>query len=406
MSCTVAPPSVFPRVAPVFAGHFGVGKPRQAGRASFRCTKLQACPFKGTLEASSIDDLPFKPFPPSKPYKLLLGLRKPQYDWLDVEEDDGILLDQLRQRAKHIEERRDAVIQLVDDPRAREASWELLQQLLQELPASFPRHFQVEGPVITHLLTGERYDTSLPGVDPLEVAGRILQEDFCLLAADPAAAASSGAGAGSYRLLGGVVCFPAHWSIREKLGLGLAEVHEPVPRWGSDAAAPAHAFLTRLTPQQPFVRWNWAVSPTAELHLSRFYKPPPAAVAAAPANGGTAPATSTSATPGADCMHLRLERQYFHRLPRSGCLVFTIRTYLQPLRQAVRGRPLVAASLAGALRDLPYETLRYKGNLQRRLPAVLELLEEEAAAAAGAGGAGGAEGAVVQGDMDKGVAVL
>ncbi len=54
------------------------------------------------------------------------------------------------------------------------------------------------------------------------------------------------------------------------------------------------------------------------------------------------------------------------RLPRSGAVVFTIRTYQQPLAQAVRGRPRAAEALAGALRSLPPEHLVYKSNLQVR----------------------------------------
>ncbi len=34
-----------------------------------------------------------------------------------------------------------------------------------------------------------------------------------------------------YRLLGGVVCFPSHWSLLEKLGQDLPTIHSPVPRW-------------------------------------------------------------------------------------------------------------------------------------------------------------------------------
>ena len=34
-----------------------------------------------------------------------------------------------------------------------------------------------------------------------------------------------------YRLLGGVVCFPSHWSVLEKLGQDLPTIHDPVPRW-------------------------------------------------------------------------------------------------------------------------------------------------------------------------------
>ncbi|EFJ48104.1 hypothetical protein VOLCADRAFT_91339 [Volvox carteri f. nagariensis] len=305
-----------------------------------------ACPFKGILNSSSVDDLPFKGFPPGKPYKLLLGLQHPEDPWLDVDEDDNLLVDQLKQRAAHIRDRRDAVIQLSGEPRAREASWELLHQLMDELPARYPSRFALEGPVIRNLLTGnsgtgESFDTAAPGVEPLEVIGRITQEDYCLLAppdSDPGGGGGGGGdggapGSSSYRLVGGVVCFPAHWSVLEKLGMELPDIHDPVPRWRR---------------MHPIVFWT----PTSAVDQV----PPPGA---AKDNADTA-----------DVLQLRLSR--------TGYVVFTIRTYMQPLRQAVQGRPRVAAALAGALRDLPYEHLQYKSNLQKRMPALLELLDSVA----------------------------
>ncbi|KXZ56058.1 hypothetical protein GPECTOR_2g940 [Gonium pectorale] len=193
------------------------------------------------------------------------------------------------------------------EPLAAEAGRELLEQLLRELPERQPTRFRLEGARLTNLLTGGLLLLA-PGDD----------------------------GDGEHRLIGGVVAFPSHWSIADKLGMSLSGVHEPVPRWRSDVARPANAFLSRLAVGKAFTRWNWTLSPTAELHLSR--------------------------------------------LPRSGVIVFTIRTYLQPLTEAVRDRPLVASALADALRDLPYDHLQYKSDLQLRLPAVLAFLDEAAAA--------------------------
>ncbi|KXZ56054.1 hypothetical protein GPECTOR_2g936 [Gonium pectorale] len=321
----------------------------------------RACPFKGILNSQSAEDFPFRPFPDGKPYRLLLGLRHPDGPWLDPDEDDEVVADELRQRAKHIQERRDAVIQQLDEPLAAEAGRELLEQLLRELPERHPTRFRLQGARLINLLTGEVFDTADPRVDPLEVAGRVTQEDFCLLA-------PGDGDDGAYRLIGGVVAFPAHWSMAEKLGKTLPQIHAPVPRWRSDAAHLVHSFMSRLAPPQPRIRWNWTLLPTAELHLSRFYTPPPAP--------HTAPPDDTT---GIEHLHLRLERQMFHRLPRSGAVVFTIRTYQQPLARAVRDRPLVAAALAGALRDLPHEHLQYKSDLHLRLPALLAFLDEAAA---------------------------
>eukprot|EP00198_Chlamydomonas_reinhardtii_P003636 XP_001692972.1 predicted protein [Chlamydomonas reinhardtii] len=233
---------------------------------------------------------------------------------------------------------------------------------MAELPAHHPHRYQVQGPVIHNLLTGDVFDTSAPGTDPLEVAGQLVQEDLVLL--------TRGGGDSHYRVLGGVVCFPAHWSVLEKLGQQLPDVHDPVPRWRTDAARPALNFLSRLSPDSPpLIRWNWTLMPTPELHLSNFYDAPP--------GPHTAPPDDVS---GIEHLHLRLERQFFHRLPQSQCVVFTIRTYQRPLHQAVAGRPVMAGALAGALRDLPYEHLQYKVNLQNGVCMIVRKKQHYSAA--------------------------
>ncbi|KAG2426852.1 hypothetical protein HYH02_014705 [Chlamydomonas schloesseri] len=231
------------------------------------------------------------------PYRLLLGLREPEIpSWLDaLSDDDPVVLKQLNLRKKHLGERRHAVLQLLDEPVAHEAAWELLHQLMAELPAHHPQRYRVQGPIIRNLLTGDVFDTSVPGIDPLEVAGQLVQEDLVLLAQGP--------GEPHYRVLGGVVCFPAHWSVLEKLGQQLPDVHDPVPRWRTDAARPALNFLTRLASEsRPLIRWNWTLMPTPELHLSNFYD--------APTGPHDAPPDDVC---GIEHLHLRLERQYFHR---------------------------------------------------------------------------------------------
>lgn len=103
-----------PRQAPS-----GRGEVYSRPSATIRRCKIRprACPFKGILNTGSVDHLPFKGFPTGKPYRLLLGLREPQDPWLDVDEDDELLIDQLQQRAAHMRDRREAVIQLVDEVR-------------------------------------------------------------------------------------------------------------------------------------------------------------------------------------------------------------------------------------------------------------------------------------------------
>ena len=55
----------------------------------------------------------------------------------------------------------------------------------------------------------------------------------------------------------------------------------------------------------------------------------------------------------------RVERQTLRRLPQSGDILFTIRTFIDPL-SSLEARPDLAAGLRGAVADMPEGMQRYK----------------------------------------------
>jgi hypothetical protein len=75
-------------------------------------------------------------------------------------------------------------------------------------------------------------------------------------------------------------------------------------------------------------------------------------------------------------LRLRMERQTLRRLPRSGVVVFTIRTYLVPVEELAR-EPGVAARFASAVRSWPDGIKEYKGE-SRYSEALLQYLDEMA----------------------------
>jgi hypothetical protein len=167
---------------------------------------------------------------------------------------------------------------------------------------------------------------------PLEAAGLLVQEDLALLVERDGALVF---GAGS-------ICFPNRWDLRSKIGLPLAAVHAPVARLNEQLADPIDRFLDRLTPERSFWRLGWGVLDTAEL-----YQP----------LDGTAPPRPVS--PSFADLHLRVERETLRRFPRTGCVLFTIRTHLTALPELVRDAD-DAARLAAALDALPADVAEYK----------------------------------------------
>jgi dimethylamine monooxygenase subunit A len=171
-------------------------------------------------------------------------------------------------------------------------------------------------------------------------AGLLVQEDLVLMRRSP----------DSWRLVAASVCFPSAWSLREKFGKALGEVHAPVPGFntGTRNAALIERMFDNLWPEKPVMRWNWTLFGDTPL-----YHPV--------AEGGVKRRFGDGVL--ADGITIRMERQTLRKLPQSGDILFTIRTYREPI--ATLQRRADGAGLAQAIYDqlaaFTDDELRYKG---------------------------------------------
>ncbi|ONG55775.1 hypothetical protein BKE38_08265 [Pseudoroseomonas deserti] len=281
-------------------------------------------------------------------FRMALGLQSaPEAEWLEI---DAEYPDQLAERARLIATRRAEVIEAV--PGTEAAQQELFSILVAHLPQRYPGWFEAAGGSLQNHLLGTRHPLS--SEDPLAEAGRLAQEDFCLLQQEGE----------DIRLVGAVLCFPSRWRLSEKMGRLLGAVHRPVPFYAEKLERPVDRFLGLLKPGRLAVRSNWSVIDDPALFQ--------------PTGHGRAEPDSaiTAANAGSDLV-LRVERQTFRRLPDSGLVVFGIRLHVTPLA-TVTARPGEAARLREAVLALPPEMERYKSLLPFR-PALLDYLEAEVA---------------------------
>jgi hypothetical protein len=204
-------------------------------------------------------------------------------------------------------------------------------------------------------LTGERWDLEALPHDPLEVAGRLVQEDLCLLRLTDVGPVLDAA----------VLCFPSRWSLAEKLGQPLATIHTRVPFYGERLAKPVDRLMPNLRPGKMVIRLNWGITDDPALYAEsrKFRREHNAEVTAE--NAG-------------ERIWLRVERQTLRLLERSGGVLFGIRTHLYPVGRLAADRQ-VAADLAAALRGLPAEMALYK-SLPPFKEALLAYLDGKAAA--------------------------
>ena len=167
-------------------------------------------------------------------------------------------------------------------------------------------------------------------VHPLDAAGRLVQEDLCLLIAHD----------GGFHLDAASLCFPSYWRLADKLGRPMVEVHGPVAHYGEELAAKVDRVLARLHPDRPVWRRNWSIHDDPA-----YFLPAPT------------PARRVESPEG---LWLRSERQTLRCLPRTRAILFTIRTQQVPLA-VVAERPDAARRMAEAIAAWSPELRAYKG---------------------------------------------
>jgi dimethylamine monooxygenase subunit A len=264
------------------------------------------------------------------PWRLAMGIKALDLaEWIEIDER---FLDQLAERRRLLAERREEVVAAL--PESGAGQEELLELLLDHLPKRFPEHYRRRERLIENLATGERFEIEAWAERPLELAGRLVQEDLCLMQRSEA----------GYRLVAAVLCFPAHWRLADKLGRPLQAIHDPVPGFGERLAAPVDRFFGNIQVERPVWRVNWSLVDTPTLFLPPEHRGRPREIAAARAG---------------EELWLRIERQTLRRLPCSGDVVFGIHTRVDPLAQAIDS-PQAALALAARIREMPEPMARYK----------------------------------------------
>ena len=138
-------------------------------------------------------------------------------------------------------------------------------------------------------------------------------------------------------------------------------IHEPVPGFAGGLAAIVDRFFASLQVARPVWRVNWSLVDTPQLFLPPEHRALRKVIAAE--NAG-------------EQLWLRVERQTLRRLPRSGDVLFGIRTHLAPLAAAIDG-PAAARALAARVREMPPAMAAYKGIAAIR-DALLSWLESRA----------------------------
>jgi len=271
-----------------------------------------------------------------------IGLKPLDPDgWIEVDEHYEA---HLAEKDRLIAERPDDVF--AAEPGTEETQAEVLElvrnHLLRETSSIFARRENRElamRRMAAYATTGS--------VEPrLQAAGRLVQEDLVLMRR----------GDDGWRVAAASLCFPSSWTLAEKIGRPLAEVHGPVPGFGAGTrnAGLIERMFDNLQGQM-VLRWNWSLQNTPALYH-------PLSGLAREERAAARPPRFAGANP-VDAAFIRVERQTLRKLPRSGDIMFTIRIFLDPMKRlaAHEDRARIAASFAAQLAALDTAQLDYKG---------------------------------------------
>jgi dimethylamine monooxygenase subunit A len=250
-----------------------------------------------------LDELPLEPGPPW----LTMATRNLDVaQWLIV---DGDRDRDLVRKAVLLDERHGEVFAALDTPAVGAASLEVLELVVAATGA----------------------DAVPADLHPLDAAGRLVQEDLCLMVLRD----------GAPHLDAASLCFPSYWRLGDKLGRPMAEVHGPVAHYADELASKVDTFLQRLRPGRPVWRRNWSIHDDP----SYFLPDPTPALEVTPPDG----------------LYLRSERQTLRRLDTADVVLFTIRTQQVPLA-VLDERPDVAHRMAAAIERWSPDMVAYKGD--------------------------------------------
>lgn len=273
-----------------------------------------------------------------KPLRLTLGLRAlDPAQWIEVDDHRAR---EMRQKADLLNVHHGDVVAALADSEL--GSRELWNQLSAFVVHRFPElysdiEYQDDQIVaLTDVHMADRIDVR--HMHPIDACGRIVQEDVVLMRKR----------GDDWVLVAASLCFPSRWRLADKIGKSLTAIHAPVPGYDPHIAQPVEFMFDKIAVDRPMWRLNWTLMDDATL-----YQPDAASrwrdrseVVASGADLGQA-------------LFFRVERQTLTKLPVSGDVVFTIRTYVRPLAEL--GGPEAYANLAVALQTAASDMVGYKG---------------------------------------------
>ncbi|ETW76689.1 hypothetical protein HETIRDRAFT_37752, partial [Heterobasidion irregulare TC 32-1] len=347
-------------------------------------------PCKESVE--NIKPVPYRPFRWGT-YHVTMGIRNISWDsWIEM---DNQFADYHRLRAHRMKKRGERVVQtLPESPNVPtsgfDAARELVHELAEYLSRRYPQTFRVErhspekkpgsgwygeAPIRTiTILPPINATYNLDEEDPMTVAGLLVQDDLALMIKG---------NDDVYYMRSGAICTAGFWRLEDKIGLSLDDIHYHgnVPQYEQKLKTSLNRFLQRLPVDKLIQRNNYFFKIVADpAHPHEPLDPHELGWAEStvgdedafepgsglgllnelpPSLSSDVAYEQSESTVKPSMMRLRMERQTLRRLPKTGAIIFTIRTYVVPVEELVK-EVGVPGRMASAIRSWPDDVAGYK----------------------------------------------
>lgn len=257
-----------------------------------------------------------------EPFTVSMGLRAMELaKWIEIDENYEV---EIAQKKDLLSTKHDQVFAAL--PQGDLGSQETLEKLIDYLPKHFPDKFPAQ-------------ITQDENIHPLEAASLLVQEDLVIMSPQD----------NQWVLTAASVCFPSRWDLAEKVGADLHQIHDPVPHYEERIGSATDAMFNKITSDRPVWRINWTVLDSPEL-----FQP-------APTGRKARSHLAHDLETFAQVTYFRTERQTLWKLPKSGDVLFTIRTYVDSLSSLDARYPEFRSHLGQTLATASEQTREYKG---------------------------------------------
>lgn len=225
-----------------------------------------------------------------------------------------------------------------------DAQREVLDLFLSYLPKRYPELYKLDRGAKTLYVTPIEASFQLDNWNdrPLELCERIVQEDLILMR--PPKKETDGESSQYAMAAAGVIFSFA--PLAPRLGKSLEFIHAPVPGYARYLRKTLNlTFAKLLKIEQPMWRNNWSIHLSGQLDQPDHYL------------------FDTSFKPTLEeikTKYLKVEYQTLRRLPKSGYVLFTVKSMVDPL-SSLEKVPQAASCLAKSIRGLSAPIRVYKG---------------------------------------------